>query len=243
MRARRVPMSVVPAAVTAAFFGAWFVSRHAPIPSFDWVTSAITMPAHARTTTLRVRGLECRHRSLQLQPLLFERSDARAIPGYLRVVVYPSPGIGEMIVTYDPEQTDPVQIARAVRLDAKGLETEFRVLLDVAPDLGSPEALLASIAKSLESQHEELFLACHVAGGDGGVDFERLVAAWGELFFDGLAPRGEPDSEGWVELAGLSVGDRIPFADYGLALTRVRLEQREGQWRVTQADWAKLAGD
>jgi hypothetical protein len=231
-----VPRALVPSAVTLAFFGAWVVSTYFPIPSYDWSTEGIAAPPEAVTVTVKVRGLKCRHASEGMHGLLFDREDALAPQGYLRAVIYPSPGAGDMILTYDPAQTNLQKLARAVKLDADGQETEFRMLLEVKPDLSSPASLLREIAKSFEAQHEELFAACHVGGH--GARFEALVDAWGELFFEGLAVLKGPDAEGWIELAGISVGDQISLADYGVEMTRLRVAKTDKGWQVAEADWS-----
>ena len=243
MSALHVPRLAVPTAVSLAFFGAYAVSTWFPIPSFDWVTEGVEAPPSAETVELRVKGLKCRHSSEQMHSLLFGREDARAPRGYLRAVIYPSPGVGKMYLTYDPEKTDLQKIAQAVKLDSDGLESEFRILLDVEPDLSSPKSVLAEIAKSFDSQHEELFLACHVDGAASGVDFAALVAAWGDLFFEGLAPLGEPAADGTVRLAGISVGDTIPVADFGVAMTSLRLTKTAKGWKVAAADWGKFRSE
>ena len=243
MSAFHVPRLVVPSAVTLAFAGAYAVSTWFPIPSFDWMSEGIEVPAITETVELRVKGLKCRHGSEAMHPLLFGREDARAPQGYLRAVIYPSPGVGKMYLTYDPAKTDLRKIANAVKLDPNGLETEFRILLEVKPDLSSPESVLAELARSFDSQHEELFLGCHVAGAAEGVDFAALVAAWGELFFEGLAPMGAPGADGTVQLAAISVGDKISLEDYGVAMTSLRLEKTAKGWQVAAAEWGKFRSE
>lgn len=233
----RVPLPIVPVLVVAAFFGAWLVSEVFPIPSFDWRTEATPAPATAQTVSLRVRGLKCRHSSEPMQDLLFGREDGLAIEGYLRAVLYPAPGVGEMQVTFDPAKTDVRRIAKAVKLDRDGQETVYRVLLEVRPDLSSPAALLRTLARAFEEQHAELFFACHWPEAGRGVDFDRLVAAWNDLFLEDLVLVEGPDAAGRVQFAGISVGDRIKLTDLGSKMDSLVVKQSDEGWLVSSAAW------
>jgi hypothetical protein len=234
---RRVPLSSVPVAVVAAFFGAWLVSEVFPIPSFDWRTEATPAPATVRTVSLRVRGLKCRHSSEPMHDLLFGREDGLRIEGYLRAVLYPAPGVGEMQVTFDPARTDVRRIAKAVKLDRDGQETVYRVLLEVKPDRSSPAALLRTLARALEEQHAELFFACHRPEVGRGVDFDRLVTAWNDLFLEDLVLVSGPDASGRVRFAGTSVGAKIRLRDLGSKMDSLVVEKSDEGWLVSDAAW------
>lgn len=242
MNARAVSPVWVPVLVAATFVGAWQASERFRIPSFDWETTDIEVPADATTASLRVRGLKCRHSSLPIEDLLFGRTDAHAVPGYLRAKIFPAPGVGEMEVTYDPDATDPQAIARAVKLDRHGQETDYRVLLDLGADTATPAALLSSLARAFEEQNQELFEACHVPGAARG-DFLRLVGVWGELFLEDLAPVGAVADDGRVELAGVMAGDPLPFTQLGLGKFAMRLQRTADGWRVAEADWSSFRAE
>lgn len=237
---RRVPALAIPGLVLLTFAGAWAASRFFRIPSFTWETAQIPLPERAESATLRVRGLKCRHASEPLEGLLFGRTDTNAVDGYLRVLVFPSPGVGEMLVTFDPQRTSREKIARAVKLDARGQETAYRVLLEIQADRTSPAALLGAIALSLEEQNEELFRACHERGALAGVDFEALVAAWGGLFLEGLRPAGEPDAENRIGLLGVTAGEAFPLGERTPGFSSMVLARDAGGWRVARAEWGRF---
>ncbi len=243
MKPRKIPASIVPVMVVLAFFFAWLVSTYFPIPSFDWKTEDIPVPANAKTVTLRVRGLKCRHSSQTMEPLLFFRQDDLKLEGYLRAVIYPEPGVGTMHLTYDPAKCDLRRVAKAVKLDSNGQESKFRVLLEVKVDRSSPTTLLHSLAESFEAQHEELFRACHKDGALGDVDFLRLVEVWGELFLEDLIPASEPDAQGRIKLLGLSVGDKIPMEDLVPELGMFVLEKTPAGWTIASAKWKNFVAE
>ena len=237
---RRVPWAAVPLLVALAFAGALAANRFFRIPSFEWETRGIPRPERTETVVLRVAGLKCRHSSLGMKDLLFGRTDPSAVKGYLRVRVYPAPGAGEMEVTFDPKATSVEKIARAVKMDPRGQYTEYRVLLDVKPDLSSPKGVLHSLAKALEDRNEELFSACHRGGSWSGGDFGTLCKTWEELFLEDLVPAGPPDGEGWVKVLGVVGGEGVPLDDLGCGPVRIRLVKTGEGWKVAEADWGKF---
>jgi hypothetical protein len=145
-----------------------------------------------------------------------------------------------MIVTFDPGQTDVRRIARAVKLDRDGQETVYRVLLEAKPDLSSPAAVLHTIARSFEDQHEELFRACHEGGVLRGVDFDALVRTWGELFLEDLKPAGEPDAQGHVRIVGVSLGEDVALKEIGPEMDTLTLRRTDRGWVVIAAEWKKF---
>jgi len=241
MSRRKVHPLAVPLLVALFITAAWTVGSWWKIPSYVWETEGIEMPAGAKTVTVKVRGMECRHASLGLKELLFGREDRYAVKGYLKTLLFPSPGAGDMVVTWDPAQASLRDIARAVKYDRRGQETAaYRVLLEIKPDLSSPAALFASLTRAFNDRHEELFRACHAPGALGGVDFEKLIAAYGDLFLEGFRPRGEPDAAGLVAVQAISAGAPVSLREYGIPLEQVKLERTARGWMVADAKWQAL---
>jgi hypothetical protein len=241
MNAIRVAPAVIPTLVAGAFLSAWIAGTWYAIPSFAWSTSDIPEPANVATVNLSVKGMRCRKSSQKLHGLLFDRTDDNRVEGYLRAILFPSTGAGRLELSYDPSRTNLAQVARAIGWNKKGLETSYKVILDLKVDLSSPEALLHSLALSLEHQNEELFHQCHAAGASKDINFAELSAAWKDLFLEDLMPAGEVDNKGRVQIHGLSVGDKIPLEDLAPEIGRFVLERRGESWRIKKANWAKLA--
>ena len=237
---RPVPPLVVPFLVALAFLGGWGANRFFPIPTYEWETRGIPRPERTETVTLRVAGLRCRHSSRGMKELLFGRKDPAALKGYLKVRIFPAPGAGEMEVTFDPARTDVKKIARAVKMDARGQYSPYRVILEEKPDLSSPAALLHSLAKALEDRNEDLFRACHQEGALKGVDFSSLARTWADLFLEDFQARGKPDRKGWVKLLGVVGGEGVPLDDLGCGPSRIRIVKTSRGWLVAQADWRKF---
>ena len=228
---------LVPLLVVSAFLGALGANRIYRIPTYEWETKGIPRPARTETVVLRVAGLKCRHSSVGMKDLLFGRKDRAAVRGYLKVRIFPSPGAGEMEVTFDPAATNVKKIAGAVKMDDRGQYSPYRVLLEEKPDLSTPKALLHSLARAMEDRNEDLFHACHEGGAWAGADFTALCRTWGELFLEDLTPAGEPDAEGWVKILGVVGGEGMPLDDLGCSLTRIRLVKTTKGWLVAEADW------
>ena len=234
---RRVPAVSIPLLVVLVFLGGWAANKVYRIPTYEWETRGIPRPEGAKTVVLKVAGLRCRHSSLGMKELLFGRKDRAAVKGYLKVRIFPAPGAGEMEVTFDPAKTSVQEIARAVKMDARGQYSDYRVLLEEKPDLSSPAALLHSLARALEDRNEELFRACHEDGDIGDAEFGALAKTWGELFLEDLEPAGPPDAKGWVKVLGVVGGEGVPLDDLGCSLTKIRLEKTPKGWLVARADW------
>ncbi len=241
MRHMRVSPYTVPGLVGSIFLLTWTAGNWFPIPSFDWNTKSIEVPAKSETVSLRVKGMKCRHSSMPIEGLLFGREDKLALRGYLRAVIYPAPGAGELQVTYDPKFCNPRKIANAIKYDRYGQESKYRVLLDVKPNRSSVAALLKSLAQAFSDEHEELFWACHAKELEGSADFGQLLATWKELFLDGLSYEQGPDGKGSeVSLQGISLDEKLPFAELGVKMRTLRVEKRSGGWIITAAKWSEF---
>lgn len=240
MSVTRVPLSVVPALVATAFVSAWIAGTWFAIPAFDWSTPDVDRPDNVVTASLRVRGMKCRKTSQRLFPLLFDRQDDNRIEGYLRASLYPAPGEGRLEISFDPTKTDTAKIAQAISLDAQGMQTPFHVRIDLTADLGSPAALLHTVALALEHEDEELFGRCHAAGADPGVEFRALSRAWKDLFLEDLLPAGPVDAQGRVQIQGQSIGDRIPLEDLVPDMGAFVLVKRGADWLIQKAGWTKM---
>jgi hypothetical protein len=82
-----------------------------PLPSFH--RSRGELPASPAVLEHQVLGLECRGSATRFVTLLF-RDDLDQVPGPLQLEAWPAPGSGRVRITYDPAQTTPAAIRRAV---------------------------------------------------------------------------------------------------------------------------------
>lgn len=240
MTVTRVPLSVVPALVATAFASAWIAGTWFAIPAFDWSTPGVARPTNVVTANLRVRGMKCRKTSQNLHGLLFGRQDDNRIEGYLRAILYPAPGEGQLEISYDPTKTDLDTIIQAIALDPEGMQTRFQVRVDLEADLSSPTALLHSVALALEHEDEAVFHRCHADGADRAVDFQALCRAWKDLFLEDLLPAGLIDAQARVQIQGLSIGDRIPLEDLVPEMGAFVLSKHGPDWQIKKADWTKM---
>ncbi len=240
MSAIRIPTLIVPGLVATTFLTAWIAGTWFAIPAFVWSTSDVTPPANLVKADLLVSGMKCRKSSQKLHRLLFGRVDDNRIDGYLRTVLFPAPGAGHLEVSYDPTQTDLARITQAIQLDREGLETTFRVQVELKADLSSPKALLHTLALALDHKDQDLFERCHAGSAGTRVDFAKLSAAWKDLFLEDLIPAGPVDKDGRVEVQGLSVGDRIPLEDLAPGIGPFVLKNQGPTWRILKADWSKI---
>ena len=131
MNAIRVNPAVIPVLVAGALLSAWAAGTWFAIPSFAWSTSDLPLPANVSTVSLKVKGMRCRKSSQSIHGLLFDRTDANRVDGYLRAILFPSTGAGRLELTYDPSRTDLAQVARAMSWDPNGLATPYKVVLDL----------------------------------------------------------------------------------------------------------------
>jgi hypothetical protein len=91
--------------------GAVAASYLVPVPSF--VKYRGTVPARTARIDLQIQDLTCRGRA-NLFAYFLERDDLLAVPGYLHIAAWPAPGLAEVRVTYDPDQTSDAAIKRAL---------------------------------------------------------------------------------------------------------------------------------
>ncbi len=230
---------LIPFLAAASIACAWGASKVFRISTFTWETEGVKEKGDLETVTLKVAGLRCRHSSLGIKPLLFGRKDALKIEGYLKVRIFPAPGAGEMEVTFDPGKTSVERIARAIKIDPKGYETPYRVILHVKPDLSSPGALLKTLARALEDSNRELFQACHEMD-TRAFDFQAITSAWRALFLEGLEgkAREKAGAEAMdVELMGVIGGEPVPLEDLGVPMTRIKIRKTAEGWKIAEADW------
>jgi ferredoxin len=110
-RRRLVPQAALIAALVACLAAAAVPGQLFAPASFTRTRGAV--PARVATVELRVRELNCRGRATLLAGFL-EREDLYALPGHLKLEVWPAPGAGRAKVTYDPAATDPASIRRAI---------------------------------------------------------------------------------------------------------------------------------
>ncbi len=94
----------VAAAVTAA--------RIVPLPTFINARD-VERPAVVAEHNLQVEGVTCSGSARQLVFFL-DRNDEYAVPGYLRVLTSPGPGLVSVRLQYDPSQTDPNALLDAI---------------------------------------------------------------------------------------------------------------------------------
>jgi ferredoxin len=111
VRRRLVPQAALIAALVACLAVAAVPGQLFPPASFTQTRGMA--PARAATIDLRVRELNCRGRATLLAGFL-ERDDLYALPGYVKLEAWPAPGAGRARITYDPAQTDPASIRRAI---------------------------------------------------------------------------------------------------------------------------------
>lgn len=82
-----------------------------PMPSYTHERGPA--PAGPASIELRVTELNCRGRAVLFDSLL-SRDDLYAVEGYLRLEVWPAPGVGRARVTYDPSRVDADGVRRAI---------------------------------------------------------------------------------------------------------------------------------
>ena len=72
-----------------------------------------TRPARVAEVKLRIGDLTCRGRA-NLLVYFLDRDDLYRVPGYVKVEAWPSPGIAEVHVAYDPRATNEAAIQSAL---------------------------------------------------------------------------------------------------------------------------------
>lgn len=110
-RGRSWSQGVLIAILLFCTFGAVTASYLVPIPSF--VKRRGERPAQTAVLELQVRNLTCRGRA-NLFAYFLERDDIDAVPGYLHIAAWPSPGLARVKITYDPAQCDSKAIKQAI---------------------------------------------------------------------------------------------------------------------------------
>jgi ferredoxin len=108
---RRWPQAALVVIMLACVGVAVTASYAFPIASFRVVRGQT--PARTESVQLTVTGLHCRGSATSFAYYL-ERDDAFAIPGYLKIEAWPSPGGGKARITFDPSQTNAQAIKQAI---------------------------------------------------------------------------------------------------------------------------------
>ena len=228
----------VPFLAGGLIFLSWFASSNFKIATFTWETEGISKPKNLKTEVVKVIGMKCRHSSMGIKDLLFGRNDDLKIEGYLKVRVFPAPKAGDLEVTYDPSKTSIEKIAKAIKINDKGSETPYRVILHIKPDLSSPDSLLKTLSKALDDSNQELFDACHEPGRVS-YDFSRLVQVWRALFLEEL--RGDFDEKtGVLKLKGVIGGDAVPLNEIGIPMKSIKITKTNKGWKIIEADWSRF---
>lgn len=127
----RRPHRWIAAAVVLCVALAVAASHAIPLATFMH-TRAIDRPAAVAEYSLNVEGVTCSGSAQQLL-LFLNRDDAYAVPGYLKVLTSPGPGLVEVRLQYDPAQTDPNALISALvepfydRAEARWRPSPFQV--------------------------------------------------------------------------------------------------------------------
>jgi ferredoxin len=109
-----VAMAVLLLCISLAVAGSYV----APLPSF--VKTRGTAPEQVATVHLKIEGLTCRGRANLMVGFLdrddeFEIPGPRpGVPGYYRLEAWPSPGVAEVRISYDPEFGNEALIQQAL---------------------------------------------------------------------------------------------------------------------------------
>ncbi len=110
-RRRAWPHAVLLALLLAGLGGAAAMTYAVPRAAFVHERGAL--PAATEQVDLRVGELTCRGRATLLAFFL-DRGDLYALPGYLKLEVWPDPDRGRARVTFDPARIDGAKIRRAI---------------------------------------------------------------------------------------------------------------------------------
>ena len=102
--------------------GAVAASYLFPLPSF--VKSRGTPPDTIAQAEMIIEDLTCRGRA-NLLVYFLERDDLFALPGYVRLEAWPSPGSARVRIGYDPSQTNELAIKQAITEPYYDSLTEF----------------------------------------------------------------------------------------------------------------------
>ena len=106
----RWSQAVLVVVLLACLGGAVAATYVCPLPSF--MQAHGEAPARVAACSLRVKGVSCRHSSIQFVEWVTRTGDG--VPGYVKVEAWPGPEFAPVRITYDPTITSESQIKRAI---------------------------------------------------------------------------------------------------------------------------------